>query len=135
MKISQILIGTLLLTNAITVGMWWRSQQQVQRMSNEVRNFSKQHEIALKENHLLQEAIVSERVPSLKLSALRNTSLGKCVSEHPKNAQNYCVGPERVIKGYQKSLNRSGSIYKVGSLLRQINNSESLKTEHLQPFP
>jgi hypothetical protein len=124
---SKILIGALLLTNAIAVGMWWRSHSQAQYWQAEARASSKQYDIASKENNLLQEAIVSERVPSLKFFALNNTSLGKCISEHLENAQNYCVGPERVIKGYQKSLNRSGSIYKVGSLLRKIKENEALE--------
>jgi hypothetical protein len=130
-----ILISMLLLTNAVAVGMWWRSQQQMQYWQTEAKALSKQHDISSKENHFLQEAIISEKVPSLKFSALNNTLLGKCVVEHPKNAQNNCVGPETVINGYQKILTRPGSSYKVGSLLRQISNIESLKTEQLQPLP
>jgi hypothetical protein len=125
---SKILIGALLITNAVAVGMWWRSHSQAQNWQAEERALSKQHEIALKENHYLQEAIVSERVPRLKLSALNNTSLGKCVVEHPKNAQNNCVGPEMVIDGYQKILNRSGISYKFGDLLRQTNDTNSLRS-------
>jgi hypothetical protein len=114
--------------------MWWRSQQQAQQLSEEARIFSKQHEIALKENNSLQEVIVSERVPSLKLSALNNTTLGKCVLENQKDAQDYCVGPETVIYGYQKILNRSNSSFKLGSVLLQISKT-ALKTEQLQPLP
>jgi hypothetical protein len=132
---SKVLIGALLISNAFAGVMWWRSQRQVRQLSDESRIFAKQHKITLKENNSLQEAIVSEREPSLKLSALNNTTLGKCVFEHPKNAQDYCIGPDTVVKGYQKILNRSGSSYKVGSLLRQISNTESLKTGQLQPLP
>jgi hypothetical protein len=132
---SKVLIGALLISNAFAGVMWWRSQQQVRQLSDEARIFAKQHEITLKENNSLQELIVSERVSSLTLSALNNTTIGKCVFEHPKNAQDYCIGPETVVRGYQKTLNRFGSSYKFGSLLRQIRNTESVKTEQLQPLP
>jgi hypothetical protein len=131
---SKVIIGALLITNAFAGVMWWRSQQKVRQLSNEARNSSKQHEIALKENHSLQEAIFREKAPNLKLAALNNTELGRCVFEHSKDAQNYCVGSEMAIKGYQKILNRPESTYKLGNLLRQINNTESLKTEQLQPL-
>jgi hypothetical protein len=124
---SKILIGALLLTNAVAGVMWWRSHSQAQYWQAEARASSKQYDIASKENNLLQEAIINEKGTQLKFFALNNTSLGKCISEHLENARNYCVGPERVIKGYQKSLNRSGSIYKVGSLLRKIKENEALE--------
>jgi hypothetical protein len=102
MRISKILIGALLLINAFAGVMWWRSQQQIQYWQAEAKALSNKHDISSKENNFLQEAIISEKVPSLKFSALNNTMLGKCVVEHPKNAQNNCVGPETVINGYQK---------------------------------
>jgi hypothetical protein len=47
---SKILIATLLLTNAIAVGMWWRSHSQAQCLAG-LRNFySKQFEIEFKKN-------------------------------------------------------------------------------------
>jgi hypothetical protein len=130
-----ILISMLLLTNAVAVGMWWRSHSQAQHWQAEAKALSKRYDVASKENNSLQETIVRQKEPSLKLSALSNTVIGKCVSEHPKTAQDDCVGPERVIKGYQKILNRSERSYKVGSLLRQIIDTESIKTEQLQPLP
>jgi hypothetical protein len=134
MKISQILIGALLLTNAIAVGMWWRSHSQAQYWQAEERASSKQYDIVAKENELLQEAIVSDKGSSLKLFALNNTTLGKCISEHLNKAQEYCAGPESAISGYQKILNRSGSNYKVGSLLRQISDTKS-SSKTLQERP
>jgi translation initiation factor 2 beta subunit (eIF-2beta)/eIF-5 len=114
---SKVIIGALLITNAFAGVMWWRSQQQVRQLSNEARTSSKQHEIALKENHSLQEAIFREKAPNLKLAALNNTTLGKCVSEHPEDAQEYCDGPEHVIKSYQKILNRPKSKVGIGTVL------------------
>jgi hypothetical protein len=50
MQKSTVLIAILLLTNAISVGMWWRSHQQVQHLEG-LRNFySKQFEIEFKKN-------------------------------------------------------------------------------------
>jgi hypothetical protein len=121
MQKSTILIGVLLLTNAFAGVMWWRSQQQSQYWMNESRTLSKQHEIASRENGSLQEAmIIGDRVSSLKLYALNNTELGKCVSEHLNNAQDYCGGPERVIKGYQKILNSPTDSKKLGSIVSQL---------------
>ncbi len=117
---SKIIIGALLLSNALAGAMWWRSHSQAQYWMDESRTLSKQYDIAIKENHSLQEAIVSDRRSSLKVSALNSTTLGKCVLEHLSNPQDYCVGPERVIKGYQKTLNSPGSSIKLSSLLRRL---------------
>ena len=120
MQKSKIIIGALLLSNALAGAMWWRSQKETQYWMNESLSSSKQYDISLKENESLQELIMSQRVSSLKLSALDNTTLGKCVSEHLNNAQDYCVGPEGVIEGYQKILNNSGSSLKLGSVIRRL---------------
>jgi translation initiation factor 2 beta subunit (eIF-2beta)/eIF-5 len=120
----KVLIGTLLITNAVAGVMWWRSQQQVRQLSNEARISQKQYDTASSENEWLQEAIISEKAPNLKLSTLSNTTLGKCVGEHPKDAQEYCDGPEHVIKSYQKILNRSKSKVGIGTVL--INDQKIL---------
>jgi hypothetical protein len=101
-----------------------RSQQEIQYWMGESLSSSKQYDIALKENELLQELIMSQRVSSLKLSALSSTILGKCVSESPNNAQDRCIGSERVIKGYQKILKNSDNKRKLlGAVLGSINRS------------
>jgi hypothetical protein len=56
--------------NVFAGAIWWRSQQEIQYWMNESRKYYKQHDTASSENESLQEAIISEKVPSLKLSAL-----------------------------------------------------------------
>jgi hypothetical protein len=130
---SNILIAALLLTNAITGVVLWRSHQEIQYWMNESRALSKQHELASAENESLQEIIFGVKAASPKLFALDITEIGKCVSKNPKNAQDYCVGPETVIKGYQKILNRSGGTFKLDRLFGDINNQTD--NEQLQPLP
>jgi hypothetical protein len=105
MKISQILIGTLLLTNTIAVGMWWRSQQQMQYWQAEARDLMHEKNTAAKEVNSLQEAIARERgssVNRLKLHVLTETALGKCIVDHPKKTTEICGTPEWLNKSYQK---------------------------------
>jgi hypothetical protein len=128
---SKVIIVALLLTNAFVGVMWWRSHSQAQYWQAEERILSKQYDIASKENESLQEAIVSEVVSGRKLSVLNNTTLKKCVSKHPKDAEEYCDGPETVIREYQKILNRSKNTYTSSSLLRQIADLPGLRKKKM----
>jgi hypothetical protein len=105
MQKSTVLIGTLLLTNAIAVAMWWRSHSQAQHWQAEARDLMYEKNTAAKEVNSLQEAIARERgssVNHLKLHVLTETALGKCIVDHPKKTTEICGTPEWLNKSYKK---------------------------------
>jgi hypothetical protein len=119
MQKSTILIGVLLLTNAVAGVMWWRSHQETQYWMSESRTLSKQYDVVSRESESLQELIISERVSSLKLSALNSTRLGACVAKNLENSWD-CEGSKTVINGYQKILNSPTDSKKLGSIVSQL---------------